>query len=120
VLPRAGLRDEPRLPEASRDQRLADGVVHLVGARVQEVLALEIDARAAEALRQPPCEVEPRRSSGVVTQPGVEFAREARVATELAPGLLELEQGRHEGLGDVAAAELPEVPLRVRQLSRSG
>src|SRR5262249_47721955 len=120
VLARAGLGDEPRLLQPSRHQRLTDGVVHLVGARVQQVFTLEIDARASQPLRQPAREVEARRPSRVVTQPTVELAPETRVATQLAPGLLELEQGRHEGLGDVAAAVLPEVPLRVRQPSRSG
>ena len=66
VLARAGLGDEARLLETSREQRLADRVVDLVRAGVQQVLALQIDLRAAEALGEPAREVEPRRPAGVL------------------------------------------------------
>jgi hypothetical protein len=52
MLPGAGLGDETGLLEAAREQRLADRVVDLVRAGVQQVLALEIHLRAAEPLRQ--------------------------------------------------------------------
>src|SRR4029077_1994561 len=113
VLPSPRLRDEARLAEPACHQRLADGVVRLVRAGVQEVLALEVDARAAQAVRQPAGEVEPCRSARVVAQPGRELAAEAGVAAELRPGGLELEQRGHERLGDVAAAIHPEVPFAV-------
>ena len=41
VLARAGFRDDPALAHPLRQQRLADGVVDLVGAGVIEVLPLE-------------------------------------------------------------------------------
>ena len=46
--PRASLCDEPPLAHAPREQRLSDGVVHLVCAGVVEVLALQGYRRAAE------------------------------------------------------------------------
>jgi len=46
VLAGAGLSDHPRLAHPRRQQRLADGVVDLVGAGVGEVLALEVDLGA--------------------------------------------------------------------------
>ena len=48
VLAGAGFGDDARLAHAPGEQDLADGVVDLVRAGVEEVLALEIDLRAAE------------------------------------------------------------------------
>ena len=45
VLAGAGLGDDPRLAEPARQQRLAEGVVDLVGAGVGEVLALQVQAQ---------------------------------------------------------------------------
>ena len=47
----AGLGDDARLAHALGQHDLAEHVVHLVRAGVIEVLALEIDFRAAEMLR---------------------------------------------------------------------
>src|SRR5690606_15487062 len=51
VLAGAGFGDHPRLAHAPGEQRLANAVVHLVGAGVVEVFALEIDLCAAKQLR---------------------------------------------------------------------
>ena len=59
--PAPGLRDDPRLPHPLGEEPLAERVVDLVGAGVAEVLALEIDPRAAGVLREP----RRRTSSGV-------------------------------------------------------
>jgi hypothetical protein len=56
VLPGAGLGDHPRLAHVLREERLADGVVHLVGAGVVQVLALE-------KMRAPPISSDQRRAS---------------------------------------------------------
>ena len=48
--PGAGLRDHAPLAHEAREQRLAEHVVDLVRAGVREVLALQVDARAAEGL----------------------------------------------------------------------
>ena len=53
MLPRAGLRDDALLAHAPRQQPLAQRVVDLVRAGVQQVFALEINLRAAQLLRQP-------------------------------------------------------------------
>ena len=50
VLPGAGFGDDARLAHAARQQSLADRVVDLVRAGVTEVLALQVDLRAAELL----------------------------------------------------------------------
>jgi hypothetical protein len=50
VLARAGLGDDPGLAHALGQQDLAHAVVDLVRAGVVQLLALEIDLRAAEML----------------------------------------------------------------------
>ena len=70
----------PRLAHAPREQRLADRVVDLVRAGVAEVLALQVDPRAAERARQTLREVERRRPADVVAQALAQLAPEARVA----------------------------------------
>jgi len=52
VLPRARLRDDAGLPHPPREERLADGVVDLVRARVEEILALEINAPEPDCLAE--------------------------------------------------------------------
>ena len=120
MLARARLRDQPALLETARDQRLADRVVDLVRAGVEQILALEEDARAAEASREAAGEVEPRRPAGVLAEPARELALESGVAGQPGVDTLELQQLRHERLGDVAAPVLAEVPLLVRQPWRGG
>ena len=62
VLAGAGLGDDPPLAEPPREHRLAERVVQLVRAGVQEVLALEVEALAGgEALG----ERQRRRPAGV-------------------------------------------------------
>ncbi len=67
VLARPGLRDELGLAHVLGEQSLAEAVVDLVGAAVQQVLALEVDLKAhvlAESLGM----VERARPAGVVGQ----------------------------------------------------
>ena len=51
VLARAGFRDDARLAHAHGEQALAEAVIDFVRAGVQQVFALEVNARAAEILR---------------------------------------------------------------------
>ena len=53
MLAGAGLGDDARLAHALGEQDLAEAIVDLVRAGVVELLALEIDLRAAEMLGQP-------------------------------------------------------------------
>ena len=64
VLARAGLGDDALLAHAPRQQALAQRVVDLVRAGVQQVFALQVDLRAAQRLAQPLGEVERRRTAG--------------------------------------------------------
>ena len=103
VLPGAGLGDHPGLAHPPGQQRLADRVVDLVGARVGEVLALQVDA-AADPLREALGEIERRRSTDEVAQQHRELGLEALVLTRLGPGGAELVERRDQGLGDEPAA----------------
>ena len=51
VLAGAGLGDHPGLAQAAGQERLAEGVVDLVGAGVGEVLALEVDPEPVRQAR---------------------------------------------------------------------
>ena len=105
VLAGPGLGDDARLAEAAREHGLAERVVELVGAGVQQVLALEIHALPGqEALR----ERERRRPSSVLPAEGVELVREGRIVRRLAPRGFELVQRGDERLGDEPPAVLAE------------
>ena len=115
MLAGAGLGDHPPLVHSRGQERLTEHVVDLVRAGVTEVLALEVDARAAALLAEPLGEVERRRTAGVVLEQAGEAALELAIALGRRPGLLELDQRRHERLGDEAPAEAAEVSARVRK-----
>ena len=101
VLAGAGLRDDPPLAEPLGEHRLAEGVVQLVGAGVEEVLALQVDA---------PVGVEARgarercRAPRVVRAELVELCPEGIVGSGADPAGRELVEGRDQRLRDVAAA----------------
>ena len=66
MLAGAGLGDDALLAHAPRHHDLAEHVVDLVRAGVVELLALEIDFRAAEMLGQPLGEIERRRPADII------------------------------------------------------
>ena len=66
VLAGAGLGDDARLAHAPREQDLAEHIVDLVRAGVVELLALEIDLRAAEMRGQPLGEIERARPADIM------------------------------------------------------
>src|SRR5439155_26196862 len=101
VLPGAGFRNYPPLAEAPREHRLAECVVELVRAGVEEVLALEVDALPGrEALG----ERERSRPSRVGREQVMELGAEGVVGECVAPAALQLVEHRDQRLGDVAAA----------------
>ena len=87
AVPRRSRRDAA-LTEAAREERLTTGVVDLVRAGVQEVLALEKDplSRRREARRL----VQRSRSSGEALKQLVELGSESRVRQGSAPTAREL------------------------------
>src|SRR4029077_10579204 len=90
---------------AARKQCLADRVVDLMRAGVQEVFALQINLRATGMCSQPLRVEQWSGSSGVVAQQQVEFAPKIRVASsqhELSGQLL---KRRDQCFRNVAATE---------------
>jgi hypothetical protein len=61
MLAGAGFGDDPGLAHAFGKQDLADAIVDLVRAGVIELVALEVDLRAAEMLGQPLGKIHRRR-----------------------------------------------------------
>jgi hypothetical protein len=111
VLPGARLRDHALLAHVPREQHLAEDVVDLVGARVREVLALQIDLRADLGARAPRV-VERRRATRVLAEQALQLVLEGFAGNDPGHGLGELVECRHERLGHVAPAVRPEVSGR--------
>ena len=104
VLPRARFRDDARLAHPPRQQHLAEGVVELVRASMEQVFALEDDPRPAPFLREPRRLGQRRGPAAVRLEKLPEFALETSVAPETREGPLELFERSHERLGSEAPA----------------
>ena len=79
MLTRAGLGDDALLAHPLRQQSLAQRVVDLVRAGVQQVLALQIDLRPAQLLRQPLRKVQRSRPPREVPQQIIQLRLERRI-----------------------------------------
>src|SRR6185437_6457329 len=102
MLAGAGFSDDPLFSHPAGEQDLAEHVVDFVRAGVVELLALEIDPGAAELLRQPFGEIERARAPDIMLEQGVELGLELGIGLRLLVSLLELEDQRHQRLGDEA------------------
>src|SRR6476661_1356000 len=110
----AGLGDDARLAHTPSQHDLAEHIIHLVCAGVIELLALEIDFRAAAMLREPLGEIKRRRPSDVGCEMAVHLCLERWIGLGLSIGALQIEDQRHQRLGDVAAAIEAEMAALVR------
>src|SRR5262249_49975569 len=121
VLPGAGLRDHPLLAHALRQQRLPERVVQLVRAGVEEVLALEVDARRKpERLRQAVGAEQRGRPPRVGDEQIRELLAVGGVRARGRPGALQLVERGDQRLGHEPAAVGAEAPPRVRRRYRGG
>ncbi len=112
----AGFGDDARLAHAAREQRLADHVVDLVRAGVVEVFALEIDLRAAEALRPAPGVVDRARSPDVVLELVGKLGEEIGILLIARVGFLELVERMDQRLGDEHSAVRPIMAAGIGQV----
>jgi hypothetical protein len=116
VLAGAGLGHDPPLSEPLREHGLAERVVELVGAGVEEVLTLEVEPLSGS---EPLCARQGRGPSPVLRAQPMQFLTEGWVGECFLPAPLELIERRNEGLGNEAASELSESPRLHCRHSRS-
>jgi hypothetical protein len=105
VLPRARLRDHPALADALRQERLPQRVVDLVRAGMRQILAFEVDLRAARVAGQPPGMGQGGRPADVGAQQVVQLGRERRILPARDIRFLQFGQRRHQRLGHELPAE---------------
>ena len=76
VLPCSGLRDDPALAHALREQHLAERVVELVCAGVEQVLPFEPDLRTRTRVAETARVRHRRRTAGELGEPAIELGGE--------------------------------------------
>ncbi len=114
VLARAGLGDDARLAHALGEEDLADGVVDLVRAGVEQVFALEINFRAAEFAREAFGKIKRRGASAKFAQVILQFALKFRVLLRAEIFLLQLLQRMHQRLRHITSAVRAEMAVGIR------
>ena len=102
MLAGAGLGDQPGLAHPLGEQGLAEHLVGLVRAAVEQILALQIDARLARA--EVAAAGQRRRPAGIVEQQLGELGLERRILLRVEERRLELLERRHQDFGHIGAA----------------
>ena len=74
-----------------------------MGAGVQQILAFEVDFRAAQLAGQTRGQVQRGRTSGIVPQQQIELGVEDWIRLRFGIGVLQLFQSGHQSLGNVAS-----------------
>ena len=115
-----GLGDHPCLGHAAGEQNLAHGVVDLVRAGVEQVLALEVNLGSAQFAGQPLRQVERRGASAKLPQVISQFPLEFLILLRAVILLLQLLEGVHKGFRHVTSAVRPKTPVRIRQAGNHG
>ena len=118
MLPRARFRDHPLFPHAHGEQALAQAVVDFVRAGVQQVFALQINARGSELLRQPRRELQRRGPPGEIVQQHVQLEPELVVPLRLGVDALQLLERRHQCLWNVPPAVRTVSPALAHRMCR--
>ena len=116
VLARAGFGDDARLAHAPGQQDLADGVVDLVRAGVVQILALEIDFRAAQFAGEPFGKIQRRGPSAKFLEVIRQFALKFRVLLRAEIFRLQLLQRMHQRLRHITSAVRAKMALGVGQI----
>ena len=96
------------------EQTLPEAVVDLVRARVQQVFALQINARAAQMLGQARRELKRRRTTGEILEQIVQLRVKRGIGAGRGIGLFELFERRYERFRHVSATVGPVATSRVR------
>ena len=114
VLAGTGLGRDAGLAHVLGEQRLAHGIVHLVGAGVIQVLALQEDTGPADGPGPAFGLIQGRRPPHVLGQVLIEFPLELGIDGQLAVDRLEFGQRRHQGFCHELAAINTEAAVRIR------
>ncbi|EGE58214.1 hypothetical protein RHECNPAF_334005 [Rhizobium etli CNPAF512] len=114
VLAGASFRNDARLAHALGEQDLADAVVDLVRAGVVQLLAFEVNLRAAEFGRQPLGEIERAGAADIVRAQMLQFRLKGRIGLRLVPLVLQIEDQRHQCFGNETTAIDAEAAVFVR------
>src|ERR1700730_175256 len=110
MLASARLGDDARLAHLHGEKPLADSVVDFVRTGVEEIFALEIDARTAEFCGKSRGKLQGRRTASKICQQVVEFGLELRFILCGFVDVFEFVERHHQGFGNVAAAVGAETP----------
>jgi hypothetical protein len=116
VLAGAGFGDDARLAHALGEHGLADAVVHLVGAGVIEVFALEVDLGAAEQVGPAFGVVDRRRAADEMLQLVIVFGPEGRIGLGGSVGGLQFIERAKQRLGHEDATVGAEMALGVGEV----
>ena len=116
MLARASLCHHPLLAHALGQKSLAQGVVDLVGACMQQVFPLEENPGPAIVLCQPLCIVEIGGTSCILPQVAPELLLELRILFVFEISFLQLIQSRHHDFRHVLSAKLAKSALGIHQI----
>ena len=113
MLSSAGLSDDPGLAHAPGEQDLAQHIIDLVRTGMVQLVALEIDLRAAEMLGQARREIERRGAAHIVPPQILHLRLECPLFLGLVIRSFEIQDQRHQGLGHETPAMQAETALLV-------
>jgi hypothetical protein len=108
VLAGARFGNDPRLAHPSSQQDLAHAVVRLVAARMVQFVAFEIHLRAAQEVGQPLRQPQRAGAPDIMRHVLLQIGLERGVVPRRVVRALDLQDQRHQGLGDEAAAIVAE------------
>ena len=119
VLARAGLSNDARLAHFHGEKALADGVVDFVRAGMQQILALQINARSAELRCKARSKLQRRGTPGEILQQFLKFGLKSGIGLGEFVDALQFKQRHHQRFGDVASAVRTETARDVSRDSES-
>src|SRR6266702_3687491 len=109
MLSRPSFSNDPPLPHFLSKESLAESIVDLLRATMQEILSLQVDSSPSNVASQIGSKVQWRRSAGETVQPARQLLLEGGVVGEPVVCLLKCSQWLHQGLRDILPAVFSEL-----------
>ena len=113
MLSRPGLRDDALFAHPLGQQGLAERVVDLVRSGMRQVLALQVNLRAAEILAEARRMIEGRGPANVLMEQVAKTILKSLVALSVCVGTIQFVQGRHQRLGHELPPEATEIAFAI-------